>query len=219
VTGAGVLVDVDGTLVDSNYHHTIAWSRALRDHGCNARLAAIHRLVGMGSSQLLETLIGRSDDKVAESWRTHFDELLPEVLVLERAAELLRSMHDRGLTVVLATSSPEDLLGVLREKIDADYAVDFVVTADDIRAAKPEPDVFAVSLEKADLEREHTVVLGDSVWDAQASTRAGLACVGLETGGFSSPELEAEGVIAVYRDPGDLLDHLDDSPIGKLISS
>jgi HAD superfamily hydrolase (TIGR01509 family) len=219
VTGSGVLVDVDGTLVDSNYHHTIAWSRALRDHGCNARLAAIHRLVGMGSSQLLETLIGRSDEKIAESWRTHFDEFLPEVLVLERAAELLRSMHDRGLTLVLATSSPEDLLDVLRAKIDADDAVDFVVTADDIRTAKPEPDVFAVSLEKADLEREHTVVLGDSVWDAQASARAGLACVALETGGFSGPELEAEGVIAVYRDPGDLLDHLDDSPIGKLISS
>ena len=70
MTGTGALVDVDGTLVDSNYHHTIAWSRALRDHGCNARLAAIHRLVGMGSSQLLETLIGRSDDKIAESWRT-----------------------------------------------------------------------------------------------------------------------------------------------------
>jgi len=187
VTGTGALVDVDGTLVDSNYHHTIAWSRALRDHGCNARLAAIHRLVGMGSSQLLETLIGRSDDKIAESWRTHFDELLPEVLVLDRAAELLRSMHDRGLTVVLATSSPEDLLDV--------------------------------SLAKADLARDRTVVLGDSVWDAKASARARLPCVALETGGFSRPELESEGVVAVYRDPGDLLDQFDDSPIGKLAGS
>jgi HAD superfamily hydrolase (TIGR01509 family) len=219
VTGTGALVDVDGTLVDSNYHHTIAWSRALRDHGCNARLAAIHRLVGMGSSQLLETLIGRSDDKITESWRTHFDELLPEVLVLDRAAELLRSMHDRGLTVVLATSSPEDLLDVFRTKIDADDAIDFVVTADDISAAKPEPDVFEVSLAKADLARDRTVVLGDSVWDAEASARAGLPCVALETGGFSRPELESEGVVAVYRDPGDLLDQLDDSPIGKLAGS
>ena len=217
MTGSGVLVDVDGTLVDSNYHHTIAWSRALRDHGCNARLAAIHRLVGMGS--LLETLIGRNDEKIAESWRKHFDELLLEVLVLDRAAELLRSMHDRGLTVVLATSSPENLLDVFRTKIDADDAVDFVVTADDIRAAKPEPDVFAVSLAKAELERGRTVVLGDSVWDAQASARARLPCVALETGGFSRPELEDEGVVAVHRVPADLLDHLDDSLIGRLATS
>jgi hypothetical protein len=109
--------------------------------------------------------------------------------------------RDRGLTVVLATSSPEDLLGVLRTKLDADDAIDFV------------------SLEKAKLERDRTVVFGDSVWDAQASARAGLACVALDTGGFSRPELEAEGVIAVYRDPADLLDQLDDSPIGRLAGS
>jgi beta-phosphoglucomutase-like phosphatase (HAD superfamily) len=90
VTGAGVLVDVDDTLVDSNYHHTIAWARALRDHGCNARLAAIHRLIGMGGSQLLETLIGRSDDAIEKSWRAHFDELLPEVYPFDGAVAVYR---------------------------------------------------------------------------------------------------------------------------------
>lgn len=219
MAGAGVLVDVDGTLVDSNYHHTIAWSRALRDHGCNARLAAIHRLVGMGSSRLLETLIGCSDETIAESWRSRFDELVPEVFVLDRAAELLRSLHDLDLTVVLATSSPKDLLDTFRAKIDADDAIDLAVTADDIRAAKPEPDVFEVSLAKAGLERGRTVVLGDSVWDARASARARLPCVALETGGFSRAELESEGVAAVYTDPADLLDHLEDSTIGKLAAS
>jgi HAD superfamily hydrolase (TIGR01509 family) len=218
MTGAGVLVDVDGTLVDSNYHHTIAWSRALRDHGCNARLAAIHRLVGMGSRQLLETLIGRSDEEIAKSWRRHFDELLPEVFVLDHADELLRALHDRGLTVVLATSSPEDLLDAFREKIGANEAIDLVVTASDVEEAKPEPDVFEIALTKADLKREHAVVLGDSVWDAQAAARAGLACVALETGGFSRAELESDGVVAVYRDPGDLLEHLDESALAKLSS-
>src|SRR4051812_48572752 len=106
---AGVLVDVDGTLVDSNYHHTIAWSRALLDHGRHARLAAIHRLVGMGGSQMLETLIGESDDAIEEGWRSHFDELLPEIRAFDGAADLLHAFHDLGLTVVLATSSPEDL--------------------------------------------------------------------------------------------------------------
>lgn len=213
---AGVLVDVDGTLVDSNYHHTIAWSRALRDHGCNARLAAIHRLVGMGSSQLLEILIGRSDDDIAASWRKHFDALLPEVFVFDRAADLLRALHDGGLTVVLATSSPEDLLDALQEKIGAADAIDVVVTASDVDEAKPEPDVFETSLVKADLPRERTVVLGDSIWDAQAASRARLMCVALETGGFSQAELKTEGVIAVYRDPGHLLDHLDDSLLATL---
>ena len=218
MAGAGVLVDVDGTLVDSNYHHTIAWSRALRDHGCNAHLAAIHRLIGMGSTQLLETLIGRSDDATAKSWREHFDELVPEVYVLDGAAELLRALHGRGLTVVLATSSPADLLDEFRSKIGADDAVDVVVTASDVEEAKPEPDVFEASLAKADLRRERAIVVGDSVWDAQASARARLPCVALETGGFSRAELEEEGVVAVYRDPSDLLDHLDDSPIGTLAS-
>jgi HAD superfamily hydrolase (TIGR01509 family) len=216
VAGAGVLVDVDGTLVDSNYHHTIAWSRALRDHGSNARLAAIHRLIGMGSTQLLENLIGRSDDAIAKSWREHFDELVPEVYVLDGAAELLRALPGRGLTVVLATSSPADLLDEFRSKIDADDAVDVVVTASDVEQAKPEPDVFEASLAKADLRRERAIVLGDSVWDAQSAARARLPCVALETGGFSRAELEEEGVVAVYRDPTDLLEHLDDSPIGTL---
>jgi HAD superfamily hydrolase (TIGR01549 family) len=214
--GPGVLVDVDGTLVDSNYHHTIAWSRALRDHGYNARLAAIHRLVGMGSSQLLETLVGHNHEAIAKTWRRHFDELLPEVFVLDRADELLRELHDRGLTVVLATSSPEDLLDAFQEKIGAIEAVDVVVTASDVDEAKPEPDVFEAALAKADLERDRAMVLGDSVWDAQAAKRAGLACVALETGGFSRAELESDGVSAVYRDPADLLDHLDDSPLATV---
>jgi HAD superfamily hydrolase (TIGR01509 family) len=219
VAGAGVLVDVDGTLVDSNYHHTIAWSRALRDHGYNARLAAIHRLIGMGSTQLLETLIGRGDDAIAKSWRAHFDELLPEVVALDGAAELLRALHGRGLTVVLATSSPADLLEEFRSRIGADDAVDVVVTASDVEEAKPEPDVFEASLAKADLRRERAIVLGDSVWDAQAAARAQLPCVALETGGFSRAELADEGVVAVYRDPADLLEHLDDSPIGILAAN
>lgn len=216
MAGAGVLVDVDGTLVDSNYHHAIAWSRALRDHGSDARLAAIHRLIGMGSTRLLETLIGRSDDAIAKSWRAHFDGLLPEVDALDGAPELLRAMHGRGLTVVLATSSPADLLDEFRSKIGADDAVDVVVTASDVEEAKPEPDVFEVSLAKADLRRERAIVLGDSRWDAQAAARARLPCVALETGGFSRAELEEEGAVAVYTDPADLLEHLDESPIGTL---
>src|SRR3954452_11311781 len=106
----GVLVDVDGTLVDSNYHHTLAWSRALRDHGEDAHLAAIHRLGGMGSTDLLQSLIGRADEAVKESWRSHFDALLPEIRAIDGAGRLLPALHDRGLVAVLGTSFAADLL-------------------------------------------------------------------------------------------------------------
>lgn len=216
MTPAGVLVDVDGTLVDSNFHHAIAWSRALRDHGENARLAAIHRLVGMGGSEMLEELIGRDDKAIAKSWRTHFDQLLSEVLAFERSDELLRAFRSRGLTVALATSSPEDLLGVLRRKINADDAIDCAVTSGDVDRAKPHPDVFQVALDKTGLERDRVIVLGDSVWDVEAATRAGLRCVGVETGGFSRLELEDAGAIAVYRDPGAVIDDLQHGPFSTL---
>jgi len=216
MAGAGVLVDVDGTLVDSNYHHALAWSRALLDHGCHARLAAIHRLIGMGGSEMLEKLIGSDDQAIADSWRSHFDQLLPEVRAFEGAADLLRAFKERGLQVVLATSSPEDLLVAMRAKIDAEDAIDLVVCAGDVERAKPAPDIFAVALDKAGLDRERVLVLGDSVWDVHAATAAGLGCVALETGGFSDGELTDAGAIAVYTDPMGLLEKLRSSPFSAL---
>jgi phosphoglycolate phosphatase-like HAD superfamily hydrolase len=212
----GVLVDVDGTLVDSSFHHAIAWSRALRDHGENARLAAIHRLVGMGGSEMLEALIGHDDEAIAGSWRMHFDQLLPEVVAFERSDELLRTFHDLGMTVALATSSPTDLLDKLRRKINADDAIDCAVTSGNVDRAKPHPDVFQVALDKTGLERDRAIVLGDSVWDVKAAQRAGLQCVGVETGGFSRLELEDAGAIAVYRDPGAVIDDLQRGPFTTL---
>jgi len=216
VQGTAVFVDVDGTLVDSNFHHAIAWSRALRDHGENARLAAIHRSVGMGGSELLTALIGHDDEAIRTSWRDHFDALLPEVVAFERAAELLRAFHAHGVTVVLATSSPEDLLDQLRAKFGADDAIDIVVTAGDVDHAKPRPDIFEAALEKSKATPERVLVLGDSVWDVEAAKRSRLRCVGVETGGFSRMELEAAGAVAVFRDPGDLLARLDQSPFADL---
>jgi HAD superfamily hydrolase (TIGR01509 family) len=213
---AAVFADVDGTLVDSNFHHAIAWSRALREHGENARLAAIHRAVGMGGSELLTSLIGRDDEAIRTSWRAHFDALLAEVVPFERAAELLRLFRARDVTVALATSSPEDLLDALRTKIGADDAIDIVVTAADVEHAKPRPDIFDVALEKAGVDRRRVVVLGDSVWDVAAAERAHLLCVGVETGGFSRLELERGGAAAVFRDPGDLIDHITQSPFAGL---
>jgi HAD superfamily hydrolase (TIGR01509 family) len=220
----GILVDVDGTLVDSNYHHTLAWSRALRDHGRNARLAAIHRLIGMGGTELLRSLFPEDveddpdHDAIKASWPTHFDALLPEVYAFEGAADALRALRAKGLTVVLATSSPADLLEELRRKIGGDDAIDVVVTADDVERAKPEPDIFRVALDKAGLTAGQALVLGDSVWDVEAARRAGLGCLGVETGGFSRLELEAAGALHVFRDALDLTANLGTGPIATLVA-
>jgi len=206
---AAWLVDVDGTLVDSNYHHTIAWSRALRDHGEDARLTSIHRLVGMGGRELLQSLLGRDDEAIRSAWREHYEVLLPEVRPLPGAAELLRAMHAGGASVVLATSSPADLLASMRAAIDADDSIDDAVTADDVDCAKPAPDVFAAGLAKTGRSAADALVVGDAVWDVRSARRAGIACVALESGGVSRSELLSAGAIAVYEHPGDLLAHLD----------
>jgi len=213
---AGVLVDIDGTLIDSNYHHTIAWSRAFRDHGERAPLASIHRSIGMGSTEMLQSLIGRDDDAITDSWREHYDELLSEIVPCPGATDLLRALHARRLVVVLATSSPEDLVDEYRRMLDADDAIDDVVTADDVDRAKPHPDVFAAAMEKIGLPPARIIVIGDSVWDVEAAKRAGLSCVGLECGGVSHYELEAAGASVVFRDPAHLAGELAGSPIALL---
>jgi phosphoglycolate phosphatase-like HAD superfamily hydrolase len=118
--------------------------------------------------------------------------------------------------VVLATSSPGDLLDELRAKIGGDDFIDVVVAADDVEAAKPHPDIFETALEKGGLHRDDALVLGDSVWDVEAAHRAGLPCIGMETGGFSRLELEDAGAVEVFVEPLDLLEHLDASRIGDL---
>lgn len=212
----GAIVDLDGTLVDSNYHHAIAWSRAFSDHDHDVPVASIHRLVGMGGSELVATLLGDSDSDIEAAWREHFDAMVPEVRAFPGAGDLLRALHDRGLTVVLATSSPPDLFDDLWSKVAADDAVDHKLTAGDVDAAKPEPDLFATAAETGNLDRDRAVAVGDSVWDVESAGKAGVACVGLEVGGFGRAELLDAGAVAVYRDPGDLAGRLDDSPFADL---
>jgi HAD superfamily hydrolase (TIGR01509 family) len=202
---SAVLFDLDGTLVDSNYLHTVAWSRALAAHGHHPAMAAVHRLIGMGGSQMLESLIGSSAEEIELAWRANFDMLLPEVPAFDGAADLLAALHDRGLTIVLATSSPEDLLGTMRAKLDADAYLDDVVSSADADKAKPHPDIFTIALERSGSTQEDAMVVGDSVWDVKAAARAGLRCVGVECGGYSKTELMDAGAVSVYRDPRALL--------------
>jgi HAD superfamily hydrolase (TIGR01509 family) len=209
-----VLFDVDGTLVDTNYLHVMAWRRVFLEHGDSGIASArIHRLVGMGTDELLETLFGRPRPELKPERARQFESLKSEIRAFPRAGELLRALHDRGLRVVLATSAEKDDLKALLGAIDADDAIDAVTSAGEVEAAKPAPDLFAAALAEAGTAPEATVAVGDTVWDVKAAGRAGLPCVAVTSGGISRAELEAAGAVAVYDDVAALLDGLEDSPL------
>jgi HAD superfamily hydrolase (TIGR01509 family) len=195
-----VLFDVDGTLVDTNYLHVLAWRRVVLDHDePEITSARIHRLVGMGTDELMETLFGRIRPELKPERARHFEALKPEIRAFPGTADLLRALHGRGVRVVLATS--------------AENAIDAVTSAEEVEAAKPAPDLFCVALEEAGTKPEATVVVGDTVWDVKAAARAGLPCVAVLSGGISRAELADAGAIAIYDDVADLLENLDQSPL------
>lgn len=212
------LLDLDGTLVDSNYFHVEAWFRALAGAGHTVPMARIHRLVGMGADQLLEEVLGEHDESVEEAWQRRFAELRDDIPALPGAADLVRTLKERGATVVLATSGKPDDVEVLRRALGADEWIDAAVNSSEVESSKPAPDIFARALEVAGAEAADAVVVGDTVWDAKAAAACGLACVAVTCGGISEAELEDAGAAAVYRDPGDLVASLDGSPLGRLLA-
>jgi phosphoglycolate phosphatase-like HAD superfamily hydrolase len=212
----GVLFDVDGTLVDTSYQHTIAWWQALRDAGLDVPMREIHRAVGMGADMLLPHLIGRDDSSIRTGHDNYFAPFLQQVPAFEDAAELLRACHRLGLTVVLASSSGMSQLERLREAIGADDAIDHVTTADDVDASKPAPDLMHVALTRAKVRPQDAVMVGDTRWDVESAARAGMPCVAVMTGGWDAEELRAAGAAEVWESPSQLLRSLDDSIITRL---
>jgi HAD superfamily hydrolase (TIGR01509 family) len=216
-TRAGVLFDVDGTLVDTNYLHALAWSRALIDVGEWAPMNAIHRLVGMGGDLLVERLLEHPAEAAEEARALRYEELIGEARAFPGAAELLRRVHDEGLVVVLASSSPREELDAMIELLGVGGAIDATTSADDIEQAKPAPDVFRAAIDAGAIDRERCLAVGDSVWDVQAARTAGIGCVAVESGGFSAHELREEGALVVYRDVEEALAQLRTGPIGHLV--
>ncbi|MDV8024889.1 HAD family hydrolase [Rhodococcus sp. IEGM 1330] len=212
-----VLLDIDGTLVDSNYAHVDAWSRAFRDAGRAVPSWRIHRCIGMDGSTLLETLVGSSDSALAgEAKKLHgeyYAAASGDLEVLPGARELLADLNSRGVTVVLATSAPESELTTLRDLLDVEDSVAVVTSGEDAEVAKPEPDIIAVALERAGVEAERAVMVGDSVWDIESASRAGVRAIGVLSGGISRGELVDAGAAAVFDDPADLLEHVQGSPV------
>lgn len=212
-----VLFDVDGTLVDTNYLHAVAWRRAFVEHGHDIPTAWVHHRVGMGSSLLLDELIPDGDhEAVKQSWSRHFQQLKPEIRALPGASALVREVVRRGARAVVATSSEPDDLEALLDALDVRDVLAGITDAGDVDEAKPEPEVFETAMREGGGTPERTIVVGDTVWDVEAAARAGLRCVVLGTGGIAESVLRDAGAVAFYRDPRALLDGLDDSPLAEL---
>jgi len=217
-----VLLDIDGTLVDSNYAHVDAWSKAFTDIGHPVDSWRIHEAIGEDSTLLLASLLG---DEIAEARgdeakERHSAHYLPhgdtDLHVFVRVTELLDELTRRGHRVVLATSAPEEELAVLRDLLDVEGALWAVTSSEDAETAKPDPGIVQGALEKAGVDGVHAVMVGDAVWDVEAAGRAGVTCVGVRSGGTSRASLTEAGAVEVWDDVASLLDGLDGSVVGRL---
>jgi HAD superfamily hydrolase (TIGR01509 family) len=182
----------------------------------------IHRGQGMGSSELLAALLGEVSDEVSSQAKQHHSERYRQSAELLRAfdgaQDLVAAVAQRGVTVVLATSAAPDELELLRSVLDIEDTVAEITAAQDVDAAKPEPDLIHVALQQAGVTAERAVYVGDTVWDVKACGKAGVACVGVLTGGISAAELTDAGAVAVYEDCRALLRELDTSPLAAVWS-
>ena len=212
------ILDIDGTLVDTNYHHAVAWYRAFRQHGIVLPLYRIHRHIGMGGDQLVEALAGKeAEEEKGDDLRAAegplYMAMIEEVEPLSGARELLAELKERGHPVVLASSAKaqevEHYLGLL----DARELADGWTTSADVDATKPEPDLVKAAMQK--VEADEAVMVGDSTWDCEAAKRAGIETVAVLTGGFSEQELREAGAAMVFESIESLRDRIGETPLGR----
>ena len=215
--GTAVL-DIDGTLVDTNYHHAIAWFRAFRQHGFVLPLWRIHRHIGMGGDQLVAALAGEGFDReqgddVRAAEKVLYMQLIDEVEPLEGARKLIEDLKGNGHTVVLASSAKTEELEHYLTLLDARSLADDWTDSSDVAATKPEPDLLLAALDKVGSKPKEAVMIGDSIWDCRAAKRAGVRSVGVLTGGFSEEELLEAGASRVSASVEDLRHSLDATPL------
>jgi HAD superfamily hydrolase (TIGR01509 family) len=207
------ILDVDGTLVDTNYHHAIAWYRAFRQHGELLPIWRIHRHIGMGGDHLVQALCGEDVDEekgedIRSAEKALYMALIEEVEPLDGARDLIEDLKRRGHDVVLASSAKPDEVDHYLDLLDARDLADGWTTSGDVEATKPEPDLVKAAVDKAGAD--DAVMVGDSTWDCEAAGRAGLTTVAVLTGGFSEDELRDAGAVAVYRSIVELRNSLDE---------
>jgi HAD superfamily hydrolase (TIGR01509 family) len=213
---AGVLFDVDGTLVDTTFLHAACWAEALRQHGHVIAAVRLHRAIGMSSEKLLEAALGDDRDKdddeaIVAAHSTLYKQWWGRLSPLPGAADLVRACHERGLAVVLASSAKDEELDALRSALGADDAIDAATSSSDADQGKPAPDIVQVALDQCGLDAGQAVFVGDAVWDGHATRKAGVTFIGLTCGGTPENELREAGAVEVWADPAELLANLDRS--------
>ena len=212
------ILDIDGTLVDTNYQHAIAWYRAFRQSGIVLPVWRIHRHIGMGGDQLVAALTDEAtDEEKGEDIRTAekalYMAMIEEVEPMEGARELIERLKRDGKTVVLASSAKDDEVEHYLDLLDARELADDWTSSGDVERTKPAPDLVQAALDKAGAEPSDSVMLGDTPWDCRAAARAGVATVTLMTGGFSEQELREAGAAAAFESIPELLQRIDETAL------
>lgn len=215
---AAALFDVDGTLLDTNYWHTIAWTEALAQFGHTPAMARIHGAIGMGGDQLLDHLLGEGrdhdlDEAISTAHQALFARFWPRLRAFDGAGDLLRQLKRRGWTITLASSASGRDLAAMRRALGADDAIDHATGSDDVDASKPAPDIVRAALAKSGAGPGEALFIGDTPWDVQAAARAHVPCVAVLTGGFGEPALREAGALEVHAGVGELLARLDGSAL------
>ena len=212
------IFDVDGTLVDTNYQHALAWFRALRRYDITRPMWRLHRGIGMGGDLFVSAVAGREveeahGDDLREAWAEEFDRVIDEIQPFEGAHELLAEVKQRGFRLVLASSGKTEHVERFLDLIDGKSLADAWTTSEDVEKSKPEPDIVSAALAK--VEGANGVMVGDSIYDAQAAAKLNIPTLGVRTGGFSVGELQEAGVLQVFDSLVAFRTALDGTPLAR----
>jgi HAD superfamily hydrolase (TIGR01509 family) len=217
-TVATAVLDIDGTLVDTNYHHAIAWFRAFAHCGVVLPIWRIHRHIGMGGDQVVTALCGedievRLGDDIRHAEGDEYAQLIGEVRTMAGSRELIESLKERGHVVVLASSAKEDEVEAYLDMLDAREIADAWTTSADVESTKPAPDLVHAAMARVDGDPADAVMVGDTPWDVRAAAGADVPTLAVVTGGFSESELREAGAAGVYESVSELRDRLDTTPL------
>lgn len=197
------ILDIDGTLVDTNYQHAVAWYRAFRDHDLTVPIWQLHRHIGMGGDQLVAAVSGdaiekRLGDAIRAAESDHYFAMIEEVRPMEGARELIEELRRRGHDVVFASSAKEQEVDVYLDLLDAREIASAWTTSADVESTKPAPDLVHAALAKSGQDADQAVLIGDTPWDVEAALKAEVPTLTVLTGGFSAQELTDAGAVSVF---------------------
>lgn len=216
-----LLSDIDGTLVDSNALHAEAWRRTFEHFGIQVRMDEAWSQIGKGGDKLIPVFVKEADrdrlKKEIEAFRKQIfhRDYMSRIVSFSKSRDLLAKVKEKGMKIVLATSSDKEDVATYKRIIGIEDLVDEVASGSDTKESKPEPDIFALALKKIGLPADQAVALGDTPYDAEAAGRLGIKVIGLTCGGWKRDDLRDAGCIEIYQDPADLLLHFGGSALSK----